>query len=175
MILLSGLIPDAKYKLFVDLDGTLTDFDRMFYEIKGITPAEFRTKHPEDKDDTKFWFIIDREGGLNFWSHMFWMPDGKMLWDYIKNKNVEILSAPARQIPEHSALGKKLWCGRFLGKNIVLNLTRASEKQKFAAPNHILIDDMKKNIERWQKAGGIGILHKSASETIGSLIELGIK
>ena len=136
--------------------------------------AELR-KHPEDKNDEKFWSIVDSEGGLNFFSHMFWMPDGKMLWDYIKNKNVEILSAPARQIPEHSVLGKKLWCNRNLGKNIVLNLIAADSKQKFAAPNHILIDDKEKNIQRWKNAGGIGILHKSAPETIGSLIELGIK
>ena len=63
------------------MDGTITDFNRMFYEIKGITPDEFRAKHPEDKDDIKFWSIVDKEGGLNFFSHMYWMKDGRRLWE----------------------------------------------------------------------------------------------
>jgi hypothetical protein len=44
-----------------------------------------------------------------------------------------------------------------------------SEKYIYAAPNHILIDDMPEKIEGWTNAGGLGILHKSASGSIGKL------
>jgi hypothetical protein len=47
----------------------------------------------------------------------------------------------------------------------------AAQKAKFAAPNHILIDDMEKNITAWEAAGGIGILHKNATDTINTLKE----
>lgn len=174
MIKLRKLVEqEIQYKIYCDMDGVLTDFERMFQEIKGITPDEFRNNHPEDTDESKFWFIIDTEGGLNFWSHMYWMPDGRMLWDYIKNKNTEILSAPPKRISQ-AELGKKLWCRRFLGKNTIVNLARRGEKRKFADKNSILIDDTPKTIAEWESDGGIGILHKNASETIGSLKELGI-
>lgn len=176
MLKLRELVEQNKnHKIYCDMDGVLTDFDRMFYETAGITSEEFRKKHPDDApNDVLLWETIDKQGGLNFWSHMYWTSDGKMLWEYIKNKNTEILSAPSKTIPEHSKLGKKLWCGRFLGKTVPLNLVRASEKQMFAKPHHILIDDMEKNIERWKKAGGIGILHKSAADTISELKSMGL-
>ena len=37
---------------------------------------------------------------------------------------------------------------------------------------NVLIDDEPKNIEAWEDAGGIGILHTSAKETINKLKEL---
>ena len=40
----------------------------------------------------------------------------------------------------------------------------------FASPNSILIDDREDNIKGWIDAGGIGILHTSADNTINTLI-----
>ena len=37
---------------------------------------------------------------------------------------------------------------------------------------NVLIDDRPKNIEAWEAAGGIGIIHTSAKETIEKLKEL---
>jgi len=48
-------------------------------------------------------------------------------------------------------------------------LVYAKDKQKEAAPNHILIDDRKSNIDEWRANGGIGILHTSAVSTIDAL------
>jgi hypothetical protein len=42
------------------------------------------------------------------------------------------------------------------------------EKQKFAGENRILIDDLKKTIDEWNEAGGIGIHHTSTANTIYS-------
>ena len=47
-----------------------------------------------------------------------------------------------------------------------------SQKAAFAYEGSVLIDDRKKNIDAWENAGGIGILHTSAKETINALKEL---
>jgi hypothetical protein len=47
-------------------------------------------------------------------------------------------------------------------------------KQMFAGPNRILIDDMEQTINEWNAAGGIGIHHTSADNTISQLKKLGL-
>ena len=42
-------------------------------------------------------------------------------------------------------------------------------KQNYATPDSILIDDTEDVIESFNRAGGIGILHKDASETLSVL------
>ena len=47
----------------------------------------------------------------------------------------------------------------------------AVQKSAFAKPNRILIDDMQKNIDAWEAAGGEAILHTSTTETLTTLKE----
>jgi hypothetical protein len=49
-----------------------------------------------------------------------------------------------------------------------------AQKQIFAAEGKILIDDMEQTIREWKNAGGIGILHTSAANTIKELKKLGL-
>jgi len=102
---------------------------------------------------------------------MPWMEDGKNYWNYIKDYDVELLSSPSRS--ETSRLGKRLWVRNNL-PGIKLTLAQAYNKKNYAEPNHILIDDRTSNIEQWIKAGGIGILHTSAEDTINQLKALGL-
>ena len=44
----------------------------------------------------------------------------------------------------------------------------------YAKPNRILIDDYSETIERWRAAGGKGILHTSADDTIKQLKMYGL-
>ena len=99
------------------------------------------------------------------------MEDGKTYWDYIKKYDVELLSSPSRSAT--SRLGKRLWVRNNM-PGIKLTLAQARNKQNYAAPNHILIDDRESNIEQWRSQGGIGILHTSAADTISKLKELGL-
>ena len=89
-----------------------------------------------------------------------------------KDKNVKILSAPAKTIPE-SPRGKIMWVKENLG-SVELVICSAKEKQDYAKKNTILIDDSKENIDQWNTRGGLGILHKSAMGTIKKLKGLGI-
>lgn len=153
-----------KYKIYVDMDGVLTDFIKGYHELTGIDiSGSFH-------DDPKFWEPINREG-YRFWINLDWTKDGKKLWNYIEKYNPEILSAPSRE--NDSRVGKHDWVKREL-PNTHLILRTAEHKIEFATPHSILIDDLSKNIENWTKAGGIGILHTSADKTIKELQKLSL-
>ena len=157
---------DMDYKIFSDMDGVITDFNNRYKKYAGMMPAEYEKKFGKDK----FWELADAEG-VAFWVGMPWMEDGKDYWNYIKDYNVELLSSPSRS--ETSRLGKRLWVRNNL-PGIKLTLAQAYNKQNYAAPNHILIDDRESNIEQWRDKGGIGILHTSAADTIQQLKDLGL-
>ena len=156
---------DPKYKIYVDMDGVLVDFDGGYEKLTGMTTREADEKGPEF-----FWKPISK-AGAKWWITLNWMSDGKQLWDYVKKYNPELLSAPSRE--EASKMGKRIWVKRELpGAKLILR--SADKKQEFASPTSILIDDREKNIEQWEAAGGIGILHTDTSSTIKKLKELGL-
>ena len=165
--LIDELKEDEKYKIFSDMDGVLTDFDKSFKKASnGIAPRDYEEKFGREK----FWELIDGSG-VGYWVGMPYMPDGEQYWNYIKDYDVELLSSPSRS--NTSRLGKRLWVKNNM-PGIKLTLAQASKKQNYAAPNHILIDDRESNINQWVKAGGIGILHTDASSTISKLKKLGL-
>jgi len=145
------------------MDGVLVDFDKQFTNfISPWKPKKFIEKNGLDE----FWKEID-ERGVGFWVGMNWMEDGKELFEFLtSNFEVELLSSPSRS--ETSRLGKRLWV-RNHKLGVKLNLAYSHNKQKYAAPNHILIDDRKDLIEEWESQGGIGILHTSTKNTIECL------
>ena len=165
--LVKEIIDGPDYKIYSDMDGVLTDFDASFMKASdGIAPQDYEKKFGKDK----FWELIDGKG-VAFWVGMPYMSDGKQYWDYIKDFDVELLSSPSRSAT--SRLGKRLWV-RNNTPGVKLTLAQAYAKKNYAAPNHILIDDRKSNIDEWRAAGGIGILHTSTSNTIQQLKKLGL-
>jgi len=152
-----------QYKIYCDMDGVLVDFDRGYRDLTG-TEASFST------DPKEFWAPIHKMGAA-FWIKLKWMPDGKQLWSYIDKYNPELLSAPSRD--ESSKIGKFVWVKRNMpGTKLILRA--AEQKQQFAKPNAILIDDRADNIQRWKDTGGIGIHHTSTADTIKQLKDLGL-
>jgi len=158
---------NLEYKIYSDMDGVITDFDSQFEKLSdGISPSEYEKKNGKKA----FWKLIG-DKGVSFWVGMPWMSDGLEYWNYIKQYSPILLSAPSKD--ESSKLGKRLWVKNNIpGTKLVL--AYAQDKQKYAAPNHILIDDRLSNIEQWRSQGGIGILHTSAANTIEQLKELGL-
>jgi hypothetical protein len=161
-----------KYRIFCDMDGVLVDFDKGYEDLTGL-----HTKHADVQDSNDFWNKF-REGlkeknigEFEYWSRLDWMPDGKELWNYIKPYNPYVLTAPSRD--PQSREGKRAWAERLDNmKNIYFKA--AAFKSEYAAPNRILIDDRADTIERWNKNGGIGILHTSTANTIEQLKKLGL-
>lgn len=144
------------------MDGVLTDFNKGYEELTGIV-----LNRDEHRSDSKFWEPIEK-AGYDFWINLKWLPDGHDLWDFISPYNPTILSAPSRQV--ESRVGKVDWVNREL-PGTPLILRSAKHKKDFAAPDAILIDDREDNVIGWIESGGIGILHKSAEETINELIQ----
>jgi len=155
----------TNFQIFSDLDGVIADFDKRFTDLSGMSPNQYEQKYGIEQ----FWNFIDNEIGVRFWVGIPWMQDGKQLWEYIKKYKPTLLSAPSRN--NESRLGKRLWVKKHIpGAKLVL-ASRAN-KQDYAKPNAILIDDRPDTIIEWENKGGIGILHKSAEETIQKLKSL---
>jgi hypothetical protein len=155
---------DKTYKIYCDMDGVLTNFDKAYHDLTG------KDISGEFYSDTHFWDPINK-AGKKFWVNMEWQPDGKQLWNYIKEYKPKLLSAPSRQ--DDSRVGKHEWVEREL-PGVPLLLRTAKHKKDFASPDSILIDDRLDNIEGWREKGGIGIHHTSTNETIKELEKLGL-
>lgn len=145
------------YKVYVDQDGVLSDFDKEFEKLGHGSPEAFSEKHGDDA----MWYLINNKTD-HFWLNMEWMPDGKKFWNFIKKFNPTILSRPARVT--NCKPDKIEWLKKNLGEDVPVILT--SKKEKYADPEAVLIDDMEENIEKWIEVGGIGILYKSAEQAI---------
>jgi predicted kinase len=163
-----AMLAEAKqqYKVYCDMDGVLVDFERGYNELTGKqTPGVDSTYDKED-----FWSAITK-AGAKFWADLNWMSDGKQLWDYIKQHDPKLLTAPSRE--KSSEIGKKEWVDKQIpGTPIIFK--QAKDKKDLAEPNAILIDDRKDNIQQWIDAGGIGIRHTSTASTIKQLEKLGL-
>jgi len=174
-----------KYTIFCDMDGVLVDFDKGYKELTGVT-----TQHADSQGKDEFWKLFRdslKEKGISersYWENLDWMPDGKQLWDYIKEYNPYVLTAPSvnMNIPfedrykldnNESMQGKTEWVQRLPNARKVY-FRSAARKADFAGPNKILIDDRADTIQKWRDAGGIGILHKNATDTRQQLKDLGL-
>ncbi|MDB4344545.1 hypothetical protein OAA18_00505 [bacterium] len=154
------------YKIFLDMDGVLVNFDKQFKELTGEDPRTFETKYGTEG----FWEAIEK-AGVGFWRGMEWMDGGEALYNRASQHDHALLSSPSRS--ETSKIGKRLW-RRDKTPDTKLILARSYNKRKYAAPNHILIDDRADNIQQWKDAGGIGILYTSADQVNKELDKLGL-
>tara|TARA_R110002126_G_scaffold24918_1_gene85836 strand:+ start:198 stop:2312 length:2115 start_codon:yes stop_codon:yes gene_type:complete len=152
------------YKIYCDMDGVLVDFESGYEKLTGI---DLRGEFQKGDD---FWDPISK-AGVGFWAGLKWMPGGQELWDYIKPFDPKLLSAPSRE--QSSRIGKAVWVKHKLpGTKLILRY--ANQKKELATPDSILIDDRQINIDQWEAAGGIGILHTSTANTIQQLQKLGL-
>ena len=162
---------EEEYKIYVDMDGVVADFDKRFTDLSGMSPSDYESKNGKNA----FWDFIDVKHKLAFWVGIQPMSDAQSLMDYVSKHNYEMLTAPS--IRKESLMGKGLWIRNWTNKGLFpskpkVNYKPAKNKHHFAAPNHILIDDKPSTIDSWNAAGGIGILHTSAGNTISQLKKL---
>jgi hypothetical protein len=161
---------DKEFKLYVDMDGVLTDFEGDFRNFGKEKTKGLLSKEYEDKYGTSALWKLIYSGGLEFWSEMSWIEDGRKLWNYVKKFEPTILTTPAKS--KLSKQGKEIWIKRELGKDIPFIF--AKDKYKYADMNSILIDDYDKKINDWINLGdGIGIHHQNAENTIKQLKQFG--
>lgn len=162
------------YKIFVDLDGVLVDFDKRSAELFNIDPREVEG----DKQlKRQFWQNVKQHlaAGKQFWGDMDPRPDAFDLWGYVKKHNPTILTASGVTGKEQATREKHEWVRKHLGPNVpTIVVQDGKDKAQYAAPNHILIDDRMKAIGPWIDKGGVGILFTSAVQAIQELKKLGL-
>jgi hypothetical protein len=152
------------YKIYCDLDGVLVD-------LKNGLMNQFDVDSPLSREEIDEYIKdLKNEGGnlKDFFAKLPWTKTGKNLWTYLTPYEPFILTAANHKENPDIVAGKYEWCSNHLNlpKNKII---MEKEKQKYAGPKKILIDDMSENIENWEDSGGIGILHHSAPETIHKL------
>ena len=156
-------------QIYCDMDGVVADFLKFTNNILG-------TKFKDE-----YWSDLP----LDTFAQLPKMPDADVLWGYIKQFQPFMLTAVPRE--SRGPIAKRAWKDktRWMKKNFRLASDRMrivlrKNKKNFAVdgrdrrPN-ILIDDHLGNIREWERAGGIGVHHISASNTIKQLKEIGYK
>jgi len=161
-----GKKKEKEIKIFVDLDGVLTNWIKDATEICGIDlfDEEERQKLKDNNclinekigyTDKFLWESIEKKGE-DFWTNLESFSWTKRLIERCKKeKHFCLLTSPS-QDPE-CASGKVKWINKELGKDF-RDFLIGSPKYFCADENSILIDDMNKNIEAFEDAGGNGFL-----------------
>ena len=154
----------AKYQIYCDMDGVLCDFDKQFEKYFKMTPEEYK-----EKVGKKEFYKAISEKGEEYWNTMDWMPEGKKLWDKIKNHSPIIVTSPGTF--SGAKEGKLIW----IEKNLkpapkAVKFEQAGEKQNVLQgkseeeiKKSVLIDDYDKNIDAWKAAGGKTIKEKPSN------------
>ena len=143
--------------LYLDLDGVLADFEG---RVRQLGIKDLRNTPP-----ATLWKLVDSTE--NFWATLPWTSDGKVLWHYVRKFSPTILTAPSRN--PSSRVGKRAWVDKQIGLSVPVVFSPKMEKHYYSGPKAILVDDQISNIRQWTDAGGIGILHTSAANTIQKL------
>jgi len=178
----SDFIP--KYQIYCDMDGVLTDFEKRFvtllqqegpkYYSKATIAQVTRPKHFDKLEGTEeFWKFIDQYIGMEFWSEMEWMPNGRELWNFIQPYGPKLLTSPSED--NTSRLGKRLWVKENLVPAPEVLFRFGDAKSDFANENAILIDDKPSNLAAFSAKGGIAIEVKDGEiqSVISKLKQLG--
>ena len=158
-------------RIFVDMDGVLADF------LKGVESPEY-IGHPLTNDAKGHTEYDDRKEELTnkrLFANLPPMVDMYDLIAYIRHCETpwEILTAAGAGNRELVVYDKNEWIKRYVDPTIPVTCTfTGTQKAAYAFEGNVLIDDREKNIKAWEDAGGIGILHTSARETINALKSL---
>jgi len=163
------------YKIYLDMDGVVADFEQRFKDLSGMGPREFESKYGKNE----FWDFIDEKHKVGFWVGIPPMEGAKQLVDYVSKHDYVMLTAPS--IKKQSRLGKALWIRNHTGDifpskpTVIFKAAKEKHKVKPSlTEKDILIDDKASTIDNWNAAGGTGILYTSANQAISELKKLGL-
>lgn len=162
---------DRPWIIYCDLDGVHTDFYGQAARLIG--------KDYKNMRGAEAWAILDQVPHL--FRDLAPLPDSADLWHGMtafaqeQGMRVEILSAMPKLTRELVTVpqDKFSWVRQHLSSAVPVNLVPSGRaKAAFAHPRAVLIDDLGRNIDEWRQAGGIGILHRSARESLAELQEI---
>jgi 5'(3')-deoxyribonucleotidase len=156
-------------KIWLDCDGVLADFDRMFIEITGMHPRKYEEAH----GPSGMWKIVaTHEGG--FFRQLPKMPDAVELYEAVKHLNPTILTGVPLGNPQYNQQKLEWAEEHFPGVPMICCQSKLKYTQIVEGKHNIIVDDWHKYKHVWEENGGTFVLHTSAQNSIIELRELGI-
>ena len=143
-------------RLFLDMDGVLTDFDTQFERWFGKKTKVWLYKTDPDVRRTIDEHLVTADEA--FWGDMPWLPGAKEFWNEMVPRSPIILSSP--HFAPACSPGKWTWVQANLGPHVPLILDSA--KGAHGRPDDLLVDDTPGNSQGWK---GRFVLHRDWEET----------
>ena len=160
---------DGKPTVYLDMDGVLADF---FGGVEKMYGVEHWKQLTSDKTKDLKQEVINRITGTDFFATLPKFDSADELISMVKEftgGNFSINTSPLRGDHENSAKYKKLWISNNIQQPDNIIVTGRKEtyaKDKASGTPNILIDDRPVNIQRWQGAGGYGILYQANRDSL---------
>ncbi len=155
--------------VYLDMDGVLADF---FGGVEKMYGVEHWKQLTNDKTKDLKKEVIDRITGTNFFATLPKFDSADSLIDMVKKYtggNFSINTSPLRGDHENSGKHKKTWISNNIAQPDEIIVTGRKEsyaKDKASGTPNILIDDRPINIQKWQSAGGYGILYQANRDSL---------
>ena len=165
---------DTKPIVYLDMDGVLADFFGGVENLYGVSHWKELTSD-KTKDLKKE--VIDRITGTDFFATLPKFPTADSLIDMVKTftgGKFSINTSPLRGDHENSGKYKKVWISNNIEQPddiIVTGRKESYAKDKGTGTPNILIDDRPVNIQKWQAAGGYGILYQANRDSLNKVKE----
>ncbi len=160
---------DGKPIVYLDMDGVLADF---FGGVEFLYGVDHWKELTNDKTKDLKKQVIDRITGTDFFAVLPKFSTADALIDMVKKftgGKFSINTSPLRGDHENSAKYKKLWIQNNIEQPDEIIVTGRKEsyaKDKASGTPNILIDDRPVNIQKWQAAGGYGILYQANRDSL---------
>jgi 5'(3')-deoxyribonucleotidase/phosphopantetheine adenylyltransferase len=165
---------DGKPTVYLDMDGVLADF---FGGVEKMYGVQHWKQLTNDKTKDLKAEVINRITGTDFFATLPKFQSADALIDMVKKftgGKFSINTSPLRGDHENSAKYKKIWISNNIEKPDEIVVTGRKEsyaKDKASGTPNILIDDRPVNVERWQGAGGYGILYQANRDSLTKVKE----
>ena len=160
---------DGKPTVYLDMDGVLADF---FGGVEKMYGVEHWKQLTNDKTKDLKKEVIDRITGTDFFATLPKFQSADQLIDIVQKftgGKFSINTSPLRGDNENSGKYKKVWISNNIEQPDEIIVTGRKEtyaKDKGTGTPNILIDDRPVNIQRWQGAGGYGILYQANRDSL---------
>ena len=149
--------------LYLDMDGVVADFDEYANRTLGVPPSE--GIYPDD-----IWRKLAENPRI--YRDLKKTPYADHLVDVcralceVKGWELKFLTAvPKGNDVPWAFYDKMTWALFFFPDIPVMFGPYSKDKHRHCCTGDILIDDRRSNIDEWQSAGGMGILHTSFEKT----------
>ena len=160
---------DGDPTVYLDMDGVLADF---FGGVEKMYGVDHWKQLTSDKTKDLKKEVIDRITGTDFFATLPKFRSADTLIDLVKKftgGKFSINTSPLRGDHENSGKYKKVWISNNIEQPDEIVVTGRKEtyaKNKASGTPNILIDDRPVNIQRWQGAGGYGILYQANRDSL---------